>query len=153
MVWPACEKAAIPFTFIAHAQDIFKFDNDRRNKLAEITAAPLCRKVFTLSRFHHDFLAARGVPRDKIVINPNAVNTGRFAGAADVDRAARPFRRVIAVHRYVAKKGLSLLIDAAALIRDIRRGGSICSATATSRTPIAARSRRGVCPTSPSTGR
>ena len=118
MVWPACVEAAIPFTFIAHAQDIFKFDNDRRNRLADITASPLCRRVFTLSRFHHDFLTARGVPRSKIVINPNAVNTERFAGAADVDRAPRPFRRIIAVHRYVPKKGLSLLIEAAALLRD-----------------------------------
>ncbi len=119
MVLPACEKAGLPFTFIAHAQDIFKYENDRQNCLDAITSSPLCVKVFTLSRFHYDFLAARGVPREKIVINPNAVNTERFRDVGHNHVETRPFRRIIAVHRYVAKKGLSLLIAAAALIRDI----------------------------------
>ena len=119
MVLPACERAGIPFTFIAHAQDIFKYDNDRANRLDVITSSALCVKVFTLSRFHYDFLVARGVAREKIVINPNAVNTDRFQNAGDARVDTRRFRRIIAVHRYVEKKGLSLLIAAAALIRDM----------------------------------
>jgi glycosyltransferase involved in cell wall biosynthesis len=119
MVWPACEAAEIPFTFIAHAQDIFRHVNDQQNRIAEVCASKWCRKVFTLSRFHYDFLVERGVPRNKIVINPNAVDTTRFSQAALEGREHRASRKIIAVHRYVPKKGLDLLIRAAALIRDL----------------------------------
>ncbi len=119
MVWPACEKAEIPFTFIAHAQDIFKHENDKRNRLAEIGASKWCRKLFTLSRFHMDYVAERGFPRDKVVINPNAVDIGRFRGATVPGREDRPNRKIVSIHRYVPKKGLSLLIRAAPLIRDL----------------------------------
>jgi glycosyltransferase involved in cell wall biosynthesis/GT2 family glycosyltransferase len=119
LVWPACEAAGLDFTFIAHAQDVFRYENDRRNRLAEIGASPRCRKLFTLSRFHADYVAERGFPPDKIVINPNAVDTGRFAAASVAGREDRAFRRVIAIHRFVAKKGLSLLVRAAALLRDL----------------------------------
>jgi glycosyltransferase involved in cell wall biosynthesis len=119
MVWPACEEAHVPFTFMAHAQDIFKYDNDRRNRLAEIGKSRWCRKLFTLSRFHLDFVATRGFPRNKIVINPNAVNTTRFLAADVPQREQRLFRRIISVHRFVAKKGLSQLIEAAALVKDM----------------------------------
>ncbi len=118
MVWPACELAKIPFTFMAHAQDIFKHDNDRRNRLAEIGASPWCRKLFTLSRFHRDYIAERGFDPAKIVINPNAIDLARFADAAP-GREERQSRRIVAIHRFVAKKGLSLLIRAAALLRDL----------------------------------
>jgi glycosyltransferase involved in cell wall biosynthesis len=119
MVWPACEKAQLPFTFIAHAQDIFKYDNDRRNRLSEIGASPLCLKAFTLSTYHLEFMAARGFPRDKIVINPNAVDTTRFQAAAAPDREARRARRIVAVHRFVRKKGLDILIRAGDHLRDL----------------------------------
>ncbi|MCZ2498678.1 glycosyltransferase [Xylophilus sp. Kf1] len=119
MVWPACEMAKIPFTFIAHAQDIFKHENDRLNRLADIGASPWCRKMFTLSQFHMDYVIARGFPARKIVINPNAVHTDRFAAARATHREDRVFRRVLAVHRYVPKKGLALLIEAFSWLKDL----------------------------------
>ena len=119
MVWPACEIAKIPFTFIAHAQDIFRYDNDRRNRLAEIGASIWCRKLFVLSRFHLRFVAERGFPREKVIINANAVDTEKFAAGWCEKRDERTFKRIIAVHRFVEKKGLSLLIQAAKLIEDL----------------------------------
>jgi len=119
MVWPACEKAEIPFTFITHAQDIFKYENEKRNRLAEIGASRWCRKMFTLSEFHRDYVTERGFPAHKVVINPNAVVTDKFAAARLPDREDRVFRRVLAVHRYVPKKGLSLLIEAFSLVQDL----------------------------------
>jgi glycosyltransferase involved in cell wall biosynthesis len=119
MVWPACEEAQIPFTFMAHAQDIFVHKNDESNRLAEIGNSPWCLKLFTLSRFHHDFIVERGFPRNKIVINPNAVDTRRFAEAAVVGKEDRTAKRIVAVHRFVKKKGLSLLIQAAPLVQDL----------------------------------
>jgi glycosyltransferase involved in cell wall biosynthesis len=119
MVWPACEEAGIPFTAMAHAQDIFKYDNDRKNRLAEIGASKWCRKLFTLSRFHFEFIASRGFPRDKLIINANAIDTTRFQAANVVAREKRSYRKIVAIHRYVEKKGLSQLIRSAALIRDL----------------------------------
>ena len=119
MVWPACEEAQIPFTFMAHAQDIFRHENDRKNRLREIGASPLCRALFTLSQFHLGYVSERGFPRDKIIINPNAVDMVKFAAAAMPDREARRTRRIIAISRFVEKKGLSRLIEAAALLGDL----------------------------------
>ncbi|MFC3440447.1 glycosyltransferase [Sphingobium rhizovicinum] len=119
MVWPACEKANIPFTFMAHAQDIFKYSNDEKNRLAEIGQSPLCVRMFTLSQYHLDFVISRGFPRNKVVINPNAVDTSRFTKAFQPGKDARSQRRIIAVHRFVPKKGLDLLIKAAPAISDL----------------------------------
>ncbi|WP_175345301.1 glycosyltransferase [Bradyrhizobium sp. ORS 375] len=119
MVWPACEQAKIPFTFIAHAQDIFRYDNDQKNRLAEIGKSPWCRALFTLSKFHLDFVVERGFPREKVIINPNAVDTSRFSAAYDEDKQSRSARKIISIHRFVKKKGLDLLIRAAPMIEDL----------------------------------
>ncbi|GAB1717118.1 MAG: hypothetical protein NTAFB05_21600 [Nitrobacter sp.] len=119
MVWPACEEAQIPFTFIAHAQDIFRYENDIKNRLAEIGQSKWCRALFTLSRFHLDFVVERGFPREKVIINPNAVDTTRFSAAYDEEKQNRSARKIISVHRFVKKKGLDLLIRAAPLIEDL----------------------------------
>jgi len=119
MVWPACEEAEIPFTFIAHAQDIFRHDNDRKNRLAEIGASKWCRALFTLSRFHLNYVVERGFPREKVIINPNAVDTRRFSAAYDEERQNRTTKKIVAVHRFVKKKGLDLLIRAAPLVADL----------------------------------
>lgn len=119
MVWPACEEAEIPFTFIAHAQDIFRHDNDQKNRLSEIGASKWCRALFTLSQFHLNFVVERGFPREKVIINPNAVDTKRFSAAYDEERQNRATKKIVAVHRFVKKKGLDLLIRAAPLIKDL----------------------------------
>ena len=116
MVWPACEQAGIPFTFIAHAQDIFKYENDRLNRVGEIAQAPLCKAVFTLGRFHRDFLIARGVPADKLHINPNSIDTTRFRYRPPRQRADGEPLQVCAIHRLTEKKGLHDLIRAAELL-------------------------------------
>lgn len=116
MVWPACQKAGLPFTFIAHAQDIFKHENDKRNRIAEIAADPLCLKICVLGDFHHAYLTRRGVPPNKLLINPNAVDFSPFAFKDRSQRAVT--RSVVAVHRFTAKKGLDILIQAAPLLLD-----------------------------------
>lgn len=118
MVWPACEEAGIPFTFIAHAQDIFKHDNDRRNRVGEVARSPSCRAVFTLGRFHRDYLAERGVPREKIIINPNSIDPTLFPWAEPSVWRNGEQRKVCAIHRLTEKKGLHHLIDAAARMQD-----------------------------------
>lgn len=113
MVWPACEQAQIPFTFIAHAQDIFKHENDRRNRIGELSMSPLCRAVFVLGRFHRDYLIERGVPAAKLIINANAIDPSRFTYRGPRRRAPGERVRVCAIHRYTEKKGLRYLVLAA----------------------------------------
>jgi len=119
MVWPACEKANVPFTFIAHAQDIFRYKNDAVNRIDEVAASPMCKRVFVPSSFHRAYLNRRGVPLDKMTINPNGMDPQLYTDARRPDRAARTTRRITAVHRFTEKKGLIYLIRAAALLGDL----------------------------------
>lgn len=112
MVWPACEMAQVPFTFIAHAQDIFRHANDARNRIGEIGRSRLCKRVVVPSRFHREYVESRGVPTHKIFINPNGIDPGLYAADHDIDRAKRPTRSVCAIHRFTEKKGLENLIRA-----------------------------------------
>jgi glycosyltransferase involved in cell wall biosynthesis len=112
-VWPACEIARIPFTFIAHAQDIFKTQNIEKNRIAEIVASELCLRVVTLGRFHRRFLEDQGVAAHKILINPNAVDVSQHPFADPLPRFGRPIRKVCALQRFVEKKGIRDLILAA----------------------------------------
>lgn len=114
--WPAAERAGLDFTFIAHAQDIFRHDTDARNRVGEIARSNRCRRVFTLSRYHRDWLVARGVPAEKIVLNPNALDVSAFAAARGVGREKRAARTVVAIHRFTEKKGLEALIRAGKLL-------------------------------------
>lgn len=115
MVWPACEQAGISFTFIAHAQDIFRYSNDEKNRIGEIGRSVYCRNVFVPSRFHRDYLIERGVPAEKLFVNPNGINPELYRDAPRTS-AAGSGRSLCAVHRFTAKKGLDRLIEAGALL-------------------------------------
>jgi glycosyltransferase involved in cell wall biosynthesis/SAM-dependent methyltransferase len=118
MVWPACEKANVEFTFIPHAQDIFRFRNDVSNRIGEVSQSKLCKKVFVPSRFHREYLAKRGVPVEKMMINPNGCDHRLYADGVVPERVKRPFRRITAIHRFTEKKGLVHLIRAGKLLAE-----------------------------------
>lgn len=117
MVWPACERAGIKFTFIAHAQDIFREANRVVNRVGEIARSAQCVRVLAPSRFHHQYLVAEGVPDSKIFPTANSVDAELYAALEPRD-FSRPRTRVCAVHRFTEKKGLIHLVRAAALLRD-----------------------------------
>ncbi len=116
MVWPACEKANIPFTFIAHAQDIFRYSNEEKNKIDEISKSDKCYKVFVPSKFHFEYLKERGVLADKMVITPNTVDPDLYLEGLTTSHIKRTNRSICAIHRFTEKKGLSNLIKSAKLI-------------------------------------
>lgn len=106
---PLAEALDRPFSFMAHAYDLFRRD-------AAVTPqewrslSPRCRKVVTISRFHRDYIADRGVARERIAIVPNAA---RLAGLMhDAPPAPRALRRVLAVGRPTPKKGMNVLLQA-----------------------------------------
>jgi glycosyltransferase involved in cell wall biosynthesis len=116
MVWPACRIADLPFTCIAHAQDIFRYHNAARNRIGEFASDPLCLQVFTLSSFHRNYLIDWGVPVEKITVNPNCVDPELFAGARDADGPHAQTKSILAVSRFSEKKGLEVLIRAGKLL-------------------------------------
>jgi glycosyltransferase involved in cell wall biosynthesis len=116
MVWPACEKTQTPFTFIAHAQDVFVYKNMAQARLDEIGQSPYCIRLFTLSEFHRDHLHALGFPLEKIAINPNAVTVKPQYFSSEKYQIKK---KIVAVHRLVEKKGLHLLIKAASILTDL----------------------------------
>jgi glycosyltransferase involved in cell wall biosynthesis len=113
-VGPAAAAAGVPWSFTAHAYDIFR--KDAAVQPHEWRALPPgLRAVVTISRFHRDFLTRQGAPADRVVVLPNAV---RLDGL--LSRAPAPptqLRRLLAVGRPVAKKGFATLLHAWAQAR------------------------------------
>ena len=108
----ASRLAGVPYTFTAHAKDIFHADacpDDLRRKLADAAA------VVTVSDYNARHL------RD--TFGPPAAGVTRVYNGLDLDRlpfdppAGRP-PVIAAVGRLVEKKGFDVLIDACALLRD-----------------------------------
>lgn len=108
-VWPACSELNIPFSFIAHAQDIFKYENIKVNRIEEIVKSASCLRLFLPGKFHKKFLTRRGIPFSKISINPQIIYKEDFSF-----QNKKKFRGTIcALGRFVEKKGFENLIEAA----------------------------------------
>ncbi len=115
LAWPAAERLGIPFSFMPHAVDIFHHKNRQRNRLAEIGASALCRRVLVYGSHHAGFLVEQGVPAGKIARTPQAVDLSglRREDAAVAGRDPSEPLRVACVARLIEKKGIADLIDAA----------------------------------------
>lgn len=99
----------VPFSFTAHAYDIFEYrrDTERIHAVADVQIA-VCDYNATYQRQHWPEVA------DPVVV-PCGVDTERFA-MRDLGAVARD--HVVAVARLVEKKGLSDLVEAVRLLRD-----------------------------------
>ncbi len=102
--WVASRLSGIPFSFGAHAHDIYPPDGALQEKLAVAT------QVRTISEVNRHYLSnlapAAGA---KIIKIPIGVP---LAGGARKTRPCRPPYRLLAIGRLVAKKGFSTLITA-----------------------------------------
>lgn len=119
-IWPACKIAKTKFTCTAHAQDIFKYDSIKCNKVSEWSQSELLVKIFTLSSYHVKCLIDQGAPPHKITILPNSIDTAFFSAkpVASKKDSKTPFT-VVTVNRFVEKKGIENLIKAASLCPDV----------------------------------
>jgi colanic acid/amylovoran biosynthesis glycosyltransferase len=108
----ASRLAGIPYSFTAHAMDLFKAQVDRRILARKVAAA---RFVATVSEFNVAYLreAAPG-PAGKVVLIPCGIDLDRFApnGTPPLE----PFR-ILSVARLVEKKGLPVLVEACRLLQ------------------------------------
>ena len=112
LTWPCAMETGIPFTFMPGGVDISHYENMRRNRVGEVASSPQCKGVITLGSYHRDFLVEQGVPADKIVLERQAVQLPAFSPREQA--TARP--RVITIARFIEKKGLAHLVDAAAAL-------------------------------------
>ncbi len=113
IVWPACEMAGIPFTFIAHSQDIFRYDNITKNQIDKLGASPWCLRILVPGEFHRRFLLEQKVPAAKIVINPQAIEFDFYQSEQNARKHLyHKNKSVGTIGRFVEKKGYEYLIRA-----------------------------------------
>jgi len=101
----------IPFTFTAHAHDIYLRQMLLKEKIA------LAKAVITISKFNQNYLRSLASPknRDKIILNYLGVNFKALRFSAR--RKANEVPLILAVGRLVSFKGFSYLVDALDLIK------------------------------------
>jgi glycosyltransferase involved in cell wall biosynthesis len=109
----ASKMTGIPFSFTAHATDIFKHKVDAKALARKIEAACF---VVTVSEFNKAYLQrVTRVADGKVVRVYNGISLDRFA--PNGGPPLRPFR-ILCVARLVEKKGIPILIEACRLLRD-----------------------------------
>jgi glycosyltransferase involved in cell wall biosynthesis len=110
----AARFAGVPYTFTAHAKDIFHESvrpDDLRRKMADAAA------VVTVSQYNLEYLRKTyGPAATRTVRLYNSLNLKQFSYEAPDDRPPR----IVAVGRLVEKKGFADLIEACAILS--RRG-------------------------------
>jgi colanic acid/amylovoran biosynthesis glycosyltransferase len=109
----ASRLTGIPYSFTAHATDIFKTTVNQQALWSKVQEA---KWVVTVSDFNRAYLlGVTDAQPEKIVVVRNGIRLDRFTPGEPPP--APPFR-MVCVARLVEKKGLPVLIEACALLRD-----------------------------------
>lgn len=110
----ASRLSGVPYSFTAHAKDVYKRDLNPGNLLR--IKLHRARFVVTCTRANHDFLArhcSRPVPIHTIY---HGLDPAQFAPAGSREAPAAP-PVILAVGRIVEKKGFGYLVEACRLLR------------------------------------
>jgi colanic acid/amylovoran biosynthesis glycosyltransferase len=103
----------IPYSFTAHARDIFSHEVDLQLLREKVQRA---QAVVAVSRFNHDFLtrAIGPLANDRVRTVYNGVDLRKFSPDPAVVREGR---YILGVGRLVQKKGFSVLVEACQILR------------------------------------
>jgi glycosyltransferase involved in cell wall biosynthesis len=104
----------IPFSFTAHAKDIYVYDMERHLLREKLFAAQF---VITVTHYNRDYLLenAPGLDPGIIKVIHNGVNV---AGFKPDGRRRREPNQILAVGRLVPKKGFGDLLEACRIMKD-----------------------------------
>ena len=103
--------SSVPYSFTAHAKDIFHDSVDVATLVSKMRSAAA---IVTVSDYNARFLCSLpGAPTKRVVRIYNGLPLEEFAFREPADRP----RRIVAVGRLVEKKGFSVLIEACAQLR------------------------------------
>lgn len=114
LTYPLAEKLKIPFTLFAHAYDIFIKENDERNNISNISKSEYCKAIFTLSNYHKNYLKERNVLENKIYLTRQATEYS----IAPLNQKYNKIKNIVSISRFVEKKGIDTIIDAADLLKN-----------------------------------
>lgn len=106
----AASLAGIPFSFTAHANDLFERGWLLSEKIARSSFAA------TISAFNKDFMVAQGGEQSKIHIVRCGIDSARFSPAPP--RCVSPPYLIGTIGRMVEKKGFDTLLHAMTLLRN-----------------------------------
>jgi phosphatidylinositol alpha-1,6-mannosyltransferase len=118
---PALKKRGIRLGAIVHGLDVT--DPNPAYQAAVKRLLQLLDVVMPVSRATGEELVARGLPRDKVEVVPNAVDLTRFEGAAEAHRESGPVKiagaptlpddafLIVTVGRQVRRKGFAWFIE------------------------------------------
>lgn len=110
--WLAADMAGVPFSFTAHAKDIYQTRHNPGDLLGrKVTAAQF---VTTCTAANHDHMSERVDAADKLHTVYHGLDTAFFH---PVDRPHEGPTRILAVGRHVEKKAFDVLLAALAELR------------------------------------
>jgi glycosyltransferase involved in cell wall biosynthesis len=106
-------KLGVPFSFTAHAHDIYHQDVDRASLAATIERAAFVVTVSEANRRYLDEMVTGAGRTGRVLRLYNGVDLAQLRPAPQQPAAAR----VVCVGRLVAKKGITFLVDACARLK------------------------------------
>lgn len=104
----------IPFSFTAHAKDIFVYDMNEHLLSKKLAAAKF---VVTVTNYNYRYLTEQAPEIDPSVIKVihNGIDIDSFSPVAPADREKN---LILGVGRLVTKKGFATLLDACKILKD-----------------------------------
>lgn len=104
----------VPFSFTAHAKDIYVYQNDEYQLTDKLKAA---ESIITVTNYNKKYLAEKmaGGNSDKIKVVYNGIDIDKFSF---IDDKNRQHNLILGIGRLVPKKGFDLLLRACKILKD-----------------------------------
>lgn len=124
LAWFVSQLSGTPFSFTAHAKDIYVYRPEEHQLHEKLHAAA---RVVTVTDFNRKHLLATcaGLAPEQIELLHNGIDLNHFRPGSGSVSTDDPLK-ILAVGRLVEKKGFDILLQAVAILRDEDRNVSCC---------------------------